>query len=145
MNQVELALDFLQNSDINRDVVQVLRQAVLEISQNCRSTPSGCPPSAFAKVDEHSLLVTTRKFKPTSSKRQQLTALEAAEIYKMRPKAVVKGNKPRRGSMIRCKGIAPKYGVSVKTIRGIWRGRTVRACVPVCLGAWLYMCVCVCV
>ena len=64
-----------------------------------------------------------RKFKPPSSKRQQLTSVEAAEIFELRPRHG-KNKGPRRGSMLICKKIAPKYGVSPKTIRDIWRGRT---------------------
>jgi hypothetical protein len=63
-----------------------------------------------------------KMFKPPSSKRQQLTSLEAAEIFKLRPRS--KAGTLRRGSMLLCKTIAPKYGVSPKTIRDIWRGRT---------------------
>jgi hypothetical protein len=41
----------------------------------------------------------------------------------MRPK--MKGEKVlKRGSMLICKVIAPKFGVSPKTVRDIWRGRT---------------------
>ena len=63
-----------------------------------------------------------KKFKPPSSKRQQLTSVEAAEIFELRPRS--KGKGLRRGSMLICKTIAPKYGVSPKTVRDIWRGRT---------------------
>ena len=66
---------------------------------------------------------TRRQFKPASSKRQQLTAEEAAEIYEMRPK-IKDGKALKRGSMLKCKAIAPKFGVTPKTIRDIWRGRT---------------------
>jgi hypothetical protein len=62
----------------------------------------------------------SRRFKPPSSKMLQLSAEDACEIYKMRPR----NSKERRGSMVQCKTIAPKYGVSAKTIRDIWRGRT---------------------
>ena len=61
-----------------------------------------------------------RRFKPASSKMLQLSAEDACEIYNMRPR----NSKERRGSMVQCKTIAPKYGVSAKTIRDIWRGRT---------------------
>ena len=64
-----------------------------------------------------------RKFKPACSKRQQLTAEEAAEIFSLRPKTT-NGSNSKRGSMIHCKTIGPKFGVSPKTIRDIWRGRT---------------------
>eukprot|EP00960_Hanusia_phi_P050171 760045-Hanusia_phi.AAC.2 len=64
-----------------------------------------------------------RPFKPASSKRQQLTAEEAVEIYKMRPIAG-KGGNLRRGSMLHCKAVAPRYGVTPKTIRDVWSGRS---------------------
>jgi hypothetical protein len=109
--EFDVALDFLKsNSDVSSDVVQALRQAVDTFATTGRSQPASCQDA--------------RKFKPSSSKRQQLTAEEAAEIYKMRPVVEGKGKRPKRGSMIRCKAIAPKYGVSAKTIRDIWRGRT---------------------
>jgi hypothetical protein len=64
-----------------------------------------------------------RKIKPAGSKRQQLTAEDAVEIFAMRPKD--KGTKiSKRGSMVKCKIIGPQFGVSPKTIRDIWRGRT---------------------
>eukprot|EP00287_Rhodomonas_sp_CCMP768_P003984 CAMPEP_0196722992 /NCGR_PEP_ID=MMETSP1091-20130531/5202_1 /TAXON_ID=302021 /ORGANISM="Rhodomonas sp., Strain CCMP768" /LENGTH=321 /DNA_ID=CAMNT_0042064811 /DNA_START=11 /DNA_END=976 /DNA_ORIENTATION=+ len=64
-----------------------------------------------------------RPFKHPSSKSQQLTSEEAAEIYSMRPE-IAKGTSLRRGCMIKSKLIAPRYGVSPKTIRDIWHGRT---------------------
>jgi hypothetical protein len=64
-----------------------------------------------------------KKFKPPSSKKQQLSNSDAIEIFQLRPKNV-KTNILQRGSMVLCKTIAPKYGVSPKTIRDIWRGRT---------------------
>eukprot|EP00961_Rhodomonas_salina_P074410 999435-Rhodomonas_salina.3 len=89
-----------------------------------------------------------RPFKPSSSKRQQLTAEEAAEIYSMRPVPSKPGQNFRRGSLVQCKTIAPKvppavcprardampgadmgsgtakYGVTAKTVLDIWHGRT---------------------
>ena len=106
--QLELALD------LNTEV-QGLHQAADVFVTQGRSQPA----SSLSEIFNGS-----RKFKPSSSKRQQLTAEEAAEIYKMRPKVDDKGKRPKRGSMIRCKSIAPKFGVSAKTIRDIWRGRT---------------------
>ena len=108
-------MDLLKNSDVSSDVVQALRQAVDVLATTGRSKPA----SSLSEIEN-----SQRKFKPSSSKRQQLTAEEAAEIYKMRPKVESKGKRPKRGSMIRCKSIAPKFGVSAKTIRDIWRGRT---------------------
>jgi len=44
------------------------------------------------------------------------------EIFELRPK--MSTGRQRRGSMIQCKSIAPKYGVTAKTVREIWRGLT---------------------
>jgi hypothetical protein len=38
--------------------------------------------------------------------------------------AAGKGGQLRRGSMLHCKAIAPKYGVTPKTIRDVWSGRS---------------------
>eukprot|EP00961_Rhodomonas_salina_P205681 2776118-Rhodomonas_salina.1 len=64
-----------------------------------------------------------RHFKPAGSKARQLTAEEAAEVYTLRPNSA-KGLTLRRGGMIQCKSIAPQFGVTAKTIRDIWHGRT---------------------
>mmetsp|Transcript_23177 Transcript_23177/g.75414 ORF Transcript_23177/g.75414 Transcript_23177/m.75414 type:complete len:325 (+) Transcript_23177:184-1158(+) len=64
-----------------------------------------------------------RSVKPASSKRQQLTAEEACEIYMLRP-TLNKDGSMRRGSMLHCKSVAPKYGVTPKTIRDVWSGRS---------------------
>jgi len=68
-----------------------------------------------------------RPFKDPSSKRQQLTAEEAAEIYARRPVSHKRGRMFRKGSMNECKKLGPKYGVTAKTIRDIWYGRTWQA------------------
>ena len=128
VRDIENALDLFQNNEqFSSDVVQTLRQAIHIFSNQGRSFPASVPHppvQPMIKVGECFSPVKKRKFKPPSSKRQQLTAEEAAEIYLMRPKVVGKGDRPKRGSMIKCKSIAPKYGVSAKTIRDIWRGRT---------------------
>ena len=79
---------------------------------------SGGEHDALCKAD-----APRKKFKPSSSKRQQLSDQEAVEIFQMRPRPK-KGMPLQRGSMLQCKIIAPKYGVSAKTIRDIWSGRT---------------------
>ena len=80
--------------------------------------------SSISTIDSRDIGVPMRRgFKPPSSKRQQLTAEEAIDIYMLRPRTK-KGRSLRRGSMVECKAIAPKYGVTPKTIRDIWRGRT---------------------
>lgn len=45
------------------------------------------------------------------------------QIYKQRPQPG-KGGTLRRGSMLHCKQVAPKYGVTPKTIRDVWSGRS---------------------
>jgi len=45
------------------------------------------------------------------------------QIYHLRPPPG-KGGTLRRGSMLHCKTIAPKYGVTPKTIRDVWSGRS---------------------
>lgn len=72
------------------------------------------PYAAFAGM------VHPRNVKPPSSKRQQLTVEEAAEIYKLRPG---RGD-ARQGGLVHCRLLAPKYGVTPKTIRDVWSGRT---------------------
>ncbi len=56
-------------------------------------------------------------------KRLHLTEDQVIEIYNLRPQYGRQG-RLRRGSMLRCKTIAPRYGVTPKTIRDIWCGRT---------------------
>eukprot|EP00961_Rhodomonas_salina_P013008 175029-Rhodomonas_salina.2 len=65
----------------------------------------------------------SRPFKHPSSRRQQLTLDEAAEIYSMRPE-FAKGSTLRRGCMVKSKMIAPLFGVTPKTVRDIWHART---------------------
>jgi hypothetical protein len=74
-------------------------------------------------VPSDSQAPTEKIFKPPSSKKQQLNAADAVEIFELRPKSG-KGEALRRGSLLLCKSVAPKYGVSAKTIRDIWRCRT---------------------
>ena len=92
-------------------------------TESC-SSDTECSRLAGADSDNTQNAVSRKKtFKPASSKRQQLTDVEAVEIFKLRPKPR-KGGAPQRGSMLLCKSLAPKYGVSAKTIRDVWRGRT---------------------
>ena len=83
------------------------------------------PDISNVKIQESRHIMThiRRKFKPAGSKRQQLTQEDAVEIFAMRPKNNGKKNS-KRGSMLKCKVIGPEFGVSPKTIRDIWRGRT---------------------
>ena len=98
-----------------------------KFGSNCsrRESETSSADDQSEKPDDQSEKPATapKIFKPASSKRQQLTVVEAAEIFELRPKCAT-GNSFRRGSMLTCKKIAPKYGVSPKTIRDIWRGRT---------------------
>jgi hypothetical protein len=71
---------------------------------------AGCDDMSRASSSESSskLLEPTqrRPFKPSSSKRQQLIAKEAVEIYLLRPKTKA-GKLLRRGSMAHCKVRSP--------------------------------------
>ena len=77
----------------------------------------------IGESDAHQPNPLRKKFKHPSSKRQQLSGKEAVEIFQMRPRSG-KDKPLRRGSKLLCKTIAPEYGVSAKTIRDIWSGRT---------------------
>lgn len=99
-----------------------------------------------------------RPVKPSSSKRQQLTVEEAAEIYSLRPRrsdascgargvihcrcvpplCFSDGGRTSSGRVLPCpcpervvtlllmpgRNLAPHYGVTPKTIRDVWSGRT---------------------
>ncbi|KAJ1484400.1 hypothetical protein T484DRAFT_1894352 [Baffinella frigidus] len=54
--------------------------------------------------------------------RNCLLRQQVLEIFGQRPK--MSAGRMRRGSMVLCKTLAPKYGVTAKTIREIWRGLT---------------------
>ena len=113
-NSIELA----QGSD---DAIQ---QSDSDFATKGRSFPASNISVEQERADaaDHDIR-RSRKFKPACSKRQQLTAEEAAEIFELRPRTS-NGAQSKRGSMINCKAIGPKFGVSPKTIRDIWRGRT---------------------
>ena len=55
--------------------------------------------------------------------KQQLPPETVLQIFQERPKLNPE-EAYRRGSLLLCKSIAPKYGVTPKTVRDIWRGRT---------------------
>ena len=99
-------------------------QSVTPVKSSDESDTEGRSESTDDEVEDVASQDTTKKiFKPAGSKRQQLSDSEAVEIFELRPRS--KNNSVlRRGSMLLCKTIAPKYGVSPKTIRDIWRGRT---------------------
>eukprot|EP00285_Hemiselmis_virescens_P016044 CAMPEP_0173379908 /NCGR_PEP_ID=MMETSP1356-20130122/2700_1 /TAXON_ID=77927 ORGANISM="Hemiselmis virescens, Strain PCC157" /NCGR_SAMPLE_ID=MMETSP1356 /ASSEMBLY_ACC=CAM_ASM_000847 /LENGTH=371 /DNA_ID=CAMNT_0014333345 /DNA_START=57 /DNA_END=1172 /DNA_ORIENTATION=- len=56
-------------------------------------------------------------------KRIRLSQQQAIEIFMLRPQPSEDGVM-RRGSMLHCKSIAPRFNVTPKTIRDIWNGRT---------------------
>ena len=125
--------------DSQGDVFSDAMTLMEEMHQELRNSPKQCFVKSEIKADSICRLQkplphvpaignqnaesVTKKFKPPSSKRQQLTDKDAVEIFQQRPRAR-KGKTLRKGSMLLCKTIAPKYGVSAKTIRDIWRGRT---------------------
>ncbi|EKX31636.1 hypothetical protein GUITHDRAFT_122181 [Guillardia theta CCMP2712] len=117
--EIEDALSALaKTAGVSEEALSLLRQAV-QTSNIQHSVPSDRAASNMSTEIGGS----RRPFKPASSKRQQLTAEEAVEIYKLRPIAC-KGGNLRRGSMLHCKAVAPRYGVTPKTIRDVWSGRS---------------------
>ncbi|KAJ1491196.1 hypothetical protein T484DRAFT_1933769 [Baffinella frigidus] len=56
----------------------------------------------------------------TAGVRTCLLAKQVLEIYAQRPTMTL--GRMRRNSMLHCKTLAPKYNVTAKTIREIWRG-----------------------
>ena len=58
-----------------------------------------------------------------SKARNGLSRELAVEIYKKRPETMG-FKKSRRGTMVGCEAVAVEFGVTPKTIRDIWRGRT---------------------
>jgi hypothetical protein len=140
----ETALSLLENqSSVSTDTVLMIKnlyqslqaanhqpasmchpRPVSSDSQSCSAESSDLEASSASSENTcDTSKAVEKRFKPASSKRQQLTSREAAEIFELRPRSKA-GKALRRGSMLLCKTIAPKYGVSAKTIRDIWRGRT---------------------
>mmetsp|Transcript_8021 Transcript_8021/g.18312 ORF Transcript_8021/g.18312 Transcript_8021/m.18312 type:complete len:326 (-) Transcript_8021:14-991(-) len=109
----------------NEDICRLLRsnftEEIFERLSACDRSPqdSEDDENTPSKQDD----MGKRQVKPASSKRQQLTAEEACEIYMLRP-TLNKDGSMRRGSMLHCKSVAPKYGVTPKTIRDVWSGRS---------------------
>ena len=89
-----------------------------------RSLPASSSNSKNSRLDAPVISsIHEKQLQGRVSKREKLTAKEAVEIFAMRPKA--EGSiLSKRGNMTNCTIIAPKYGVSPKTIRDIWHGRT---------------------
>ena len=118
-------------------MVNAMQQAAVplqavHLQHNAQATPASSPGcyggavtgTARVSVDHSAALpyalVAPRSVKPSSSKRQQLTVEEAAEIYLLRPRR----GEVRSGSLVHCRMLAPRYGVTAKTIRDVWSGRT---------------------
>jgi hypothetical protein len=122
--ELEAAMTFLENSNtVSSRVVQVLRY--LYYSQ---SKPNTIPRTDSSKdgLERRSSLSESEDpslCRQNSSKRLRMTKQQALEIYHLRPNAGI-SDKLKRGSMSGCKALAVKYGVTAKTIRDIWRGRT---------------------
>jgi hypothetical protein len=79
---------------------------------------------ADQEISKQSFLVTkdaTRQSKPMT--RNCLSKERAMEVYKRRPDRM-SFKKNRRGAMNDCHAVAVEFGVTAKTIRDIWRGRT---------------------
>ena len=126
----EAALSLLESQKAVSSDAMLLPQKIYQkpafqqkSESSCTSDSSDFDELPRVECPEHQAQINEKKFKPSSSKRQQLTDAEAVEIFKLRPKPKM-GKGLRRGSMLLCKTLAPKYGVSPKTIRDIWRGRT---------------------
>lgn len=123
--ELEAAMTFLENSNaVPSRVVHVLRFLYYNHSQKAgaprlsESGKDGLERRSSLSESEDPTLV-----RQNSSKRLRMTKQQALEIYHLRPNAGI-SDKLRRGSMSGCKALAIKYGVTAKTIRDIWRGRT---------------------
>lgn len=126
--QVENALAVLaQEAGFSEETIATLRQAV-DTGRRMKEgmamgvqVPPPMAPTFLNGLTGAPVRVAPRTVKPASSKRQQLTVEEAAEIYSLRP---TNSLDVLRGSMAHCRTIAPRYGVTPKTIRDVWSGRT---------------------
>jgi hypothetical protein len=63
------------------------------------------------------------KASATARPRNGLSREQAINIYSRRPDKM-SFKKSRRGTMVGCEAVALEFGVTPKTIRDIWRGRT---------------------
>ena len=82
--------DDVQDSELGADVAECHSGELASRASSSESSSKLLEPT------------TRRPFKPSSSKRQQLIAKEAVEIYLLRPKTKA-GKLLRRGSMAHCK------------------------------------------
>mmetsp|Transcript_40814 Transcript_40814/g.82247 ORF Transcript_40814/g.82247 Transcript_40814/m.82247 type:complete len:266 (+) Transcript_40814:25-822(+) len=124
---VEAALLLLEKLRDQSQISQAAHEGLRHVlSAVCEEGKASKPDTSSFKVEsdeEPRHGPTGRTLKHPSSKCQQLTSEEAAEIYAMRPE-VEKRSSLRRGCMAKSKLLAPRYGVSSKTVRDIWHGRT---------------------
>jgi hypothetical protein len=110
---------FMSSGGANPTMPQAFAQAHACGSQAhaCGSPPHGAESQKQAVTFQE--FVATRLVKEPSSKRQQLTVAEAVQIYELRP------SKTRGTNLYRdCRTLAPFFGVTPKTIRDVWSGRT---------------------
>jgi hypothetical protein len=109
LSDVENALTVLQReAGLNEDTLKVLRKAVTD---NLTTAP----------VDDGSGCVRKRPFKPSSSKRQQLTAEEAAEVRRPLPHC-------SKSCWARCgggEGLTVPIGADLQVAATAWQGRDV--------------------
>ena len=70
---------------------------------------------------QEKLYETARNVKPAGSKRQQLTVDDVVAVYKLRPRKIQGQN---GHNIVHCSVLASLCGVTSKTIRDVWSGRT---------------------
>ena len=70
---------------------------------------------------QEKLYETPRIVKPSGSKRQQLTVDDVVAVYKLRPRKIQGQN---GHNIVHCSVLAALCGVTSKTIRDVWSGRT---------------------
>ena len=114
-----------QQAQAQAQAVQQAHQAGIAMQMGAVPSMGGVPPAPMMMPGVENPYAAfagmiPRNVKPPSSKRQQLTVEEAAEIYKLRPGR----GEARNGGLVHCRLLAPKYGVTPKTIRDVWSGRT---------------------
>jgi hypothetical protein len=93
-------------------------------SNSTHQSPDSCGdkvnmPSPASQAPESGRV----KKKKLAASKKQLQPEVVLEIYRKRPRFSHQESF-RRGNLLLCKSVAPKYGVTPKTIRDIWRGRT---------------------